>query len=592
MDSLIKVNESASQIESVAASVASANVVPCFTVSDLVHAYGVMSPPDYRALFQLVQEQVRVSDRVASFSCGALRVASSKSSGSDRSNSDSAGSFTGQTRLRYASSGVKRAASWRKKVVPDGMCYARLLRDGAVESVSTSLGVWPTVASLLQQPADHFRSLHDLGDLTVSGDESAIHVIEKASGGQPALLPAMARVAQGLKTAPGSFGAVLRASGLIDRATRFKVTARTAVGGFEPGDFESRALVEVFGEDAVSSVRVSQVVQCDGFVRFELPVEFFGDRALYAYYTGDYQFKGFQLQSPSFVPTSLDAVLVRVPVSWLVSDEELRLVMLRAACLCSQRRDSVSLAPRVALDSSRFPLSALVHLSRFTDAFDRAGPVPTFASIFAMPVCWFRSYFSTSAMSLSRSPGDSTMLAFSSEPDCELVTPSGGYNEFASVLASMREWSPGTYGHYLAGFSYLHSGVVVSASEYSSKFPLCFSYEPDGYEFTYPVFKRKFNHSYSQLYDAGMTVFQMFWSSSKAFKDWSSICDLRLVVEDGRVSFCGSGPIKFSDFAMSVSDMFDWPPETFGAYVRRLCSSMDRQVAVAPDVLFGARLIA
>jgi len=93
----------------------------------------------------------------------------------------SAGSSLSGSRVRSA----RRAAAWREKqsVVknyPEGFCYTRLFVSKARQSVALSLSSWPTLSSVLSQPADLATSLCLNEGLRLVRTSVGYHVSEPA----------------------------------------------------------------------------------------------------------------------------------------------------------------------------------------------------------------------------------------------------------------------------------------------------------------------------------------------------------------------------------------------------------------------------
>nr|UYO08048.1 hypothetical protein [Martellivirales sp.] len=119
--------------------------------------------------------QKREVDSVSSVQSGA-------SGGSGRSVRSSASSVrSGLTRLSARSiRSAGRAAAWKEKQMPDvlprGLCYARMLRPNAAESVTMALGFWPTVGEILNQPAEAFLPLFATEHFVVTESDDGLHV--------------------------------------------------------------------------------------------------------------------------------------------------------------------------------------------------------------------------------------------------------------------------------------------------------------------------------------------------------------------------------------------------------------------------------
>jgi hypothetical protein len=160
--------------------------------------------------------------------------AGSSSSFVSRSSGSSGLSTLSGSRARSA----RRAAAWRAKQsvaasYPEGFCYTRLFVGRARRSVALSLLSWPTLSSVLSQPADVASSLCLNEELRLVRTSAGYHVAEPAdvpSGSRSwPLNDALVGLARRCEFPPASFGSDLK------RAVRGSLSAEV-LGLLSPDD--------------------------------------------------------------------------------------------------------------------------------------------------------------------------------------------------------------------------------------------------------------------------------------------------------------------------------------------------------------------
>lgn len=194
-------------------------------------------------LLEFCKSQQNLIHRCISVQAGSIKSAS----GSEASRASSGVASRGSSlhAARFAAARKLACEKRSRKVVPRGLCYTKMLKQSASESVAARLGEWPSLASLLKTPYSSFQSLDELQRFRLVGNGESVHVEAGGVEGFP-LLPAVSRVASSFSYPQGSFGAVLKADGRGCREKSFvKLNPRTFVGGLRVVDGAARLDVGV-----------------------------------------------------------------------------------------------------------------------------------------------------------------------------------------------------------------------------------------------------------------------------------------------------------------------------------------------------------
>lgn len=208
------------------------NVAGCvWSAEDGKYFVDKMGPEGAASFAKFYEGQQAFINRCISVQCGSIRSNSGSVASSASSGSASRGSGLTGGRIDRVRALAKLESNKRKKV-PDGLCYSKLLKTKGAEAHVQRLGEWPSMASVLRTPASAFQSLDELERFRLTGDEGMAHV---AAGGCDGVsfVASASRLASSFKYPRGSFGAVLAADarGLNMSAPAQRYTARTLLGG-------------------------------------------------------------------------------------------------------------------------------------------------------------------------------------------------------------------------------------------------------------------------------------------------------------------------------------------------------------------------
>lgn len=201
-----------------------------FSAEEYLKMYNVLGAARFDTV---ISKHMMIVDRALSFNCASVRSASSASSLSSSTpaasnNAPRVVKSPGRGQLRAGE--IRRMNSWRVKAVPDGLCYLKLFKTEQAETLVNSLGEWPTMTSLLELPFSVFQSLDELMRFKVVGDKKSVHIVPGGDDGFSFFSSLHGIV--GSKAFPvGSFGAVIRSSGLSSLGCRLSVGNHTVVGG-------------------------------------------------------------------------------------------------------------------------------------------------------------------------------------------------------------------------------------------------------------------------------------------------------------------------------------------------------------------------
>nr|DAZ92379.1 TPA_asm: PD protein [Pecan associated jivivirus 1] len=170
--------------------------------------------------------------RCVSMQSAAVRSANSASSSGSRSPSAGAG-LTG-TRLES----IRKVDTWRsvgdtvRRVVPDGMCYGKLLNAASRESVMTRCGEWPTFGSLVRLSGKNFLPLDGLRKFKIVENGAGSYHVKSGGRDGAGFLEAVATYARKVQVQPGTLAA--KVSELFPHdvpALPFEVKGAVRVGG-------------------------------------------------------------------------------------------------------------------------------------------------------------------------------------------------------------------------------------------------------------------------------------------------------------------------------------------------------------------------
>lgn len=189
-------------------------------------------------------------------------AARTNSSGSAKSASSQG--LAGLTGTRLAS--AQSVALWREKceaspprIVPNGMCYTKLLTRNSAESLAMKLGTYPNFSALVRTRSTAFHDLDQLRRFRlVPRGEGVYHVAAGGTEGAP-FLPCVARYAAGVKVPDGTLAGLVKSKGETTEQGIW-IGGRAAIGGSSGSKSVSDVVFETDVSDSVTSSQGQFVV--------------------------------------------------------------------------------------------------------------------------------------------------------------------------------------------------------------------------------------------------------------------------------------------------------------------------------------------
>lgn len=216
-----------------------------FTGSEILECGKEFGPDFASRMLRHSEAVLEYCRKAASFQSAALRCASSSgSTGSGSGSPIGIGRPAGLTGTRLGA--INKVASWRnnngdisigqgsiqseprRRPVPNGMCYTKLLATNVSESAVLKIGEWPTFGSLVRLSEKIFKPIAELERFRLDGDGDMVHVLAGGRKGR-SFLDAVALYASTIKAQPGTLAAAV--SALRPAVGPTGIFGKTRVGG-------------------------------------------------------------------------------------------------------------------------------------------------------------------------------------------------------------------------------------------------------------------------------------------------------------------------------------------------------------------------